>query len=227
MADEDKIVMVSPSEDDRESASRPGVSKGEDSFLMPIIDQDKLGESFLGGSTERTTITFSNLDLKLTTKTGTKQILDHISGTIHHSRLTALMGPSGSGKTSLLNVLAGRTKAMAGLSLSGDISMNNQAISSWSSYRRRCAYVEQDDLLFSNLTVYETIKLAAELRLPKEMTELERESRVESVLSELGLRKSRDTVVGNERIRGVSGGERKRVSIALEILRGPAVIFLE
>jgi ABC-type multidrug transport system ATPase subunit len=105
--------------------------------------------------------------------------------------------------------------------------MNGQVITDWSAYRRKCAYVEQDDLLFHTLTVRETIQLAADLRLPKEMTKAERVERVNMVIAELGLRKCENTRIGNERMRGVSGGERKRVSIAIEILRGPSLLFLE
>jgi len=198
------------------------VVKSGDSFLLA-----KLGESFLGGSTERTTIGFSNINLTLKTKKATKNILKDISGTIHHSRLTALMGPSGSGKTSLLNALAGRTKFAKGLTFTGEISANHQVVTNWSQHRRRCAYVEQDDLLFHTLTIFETINLAAELRLPRSMSKTDREARVDSVIAELGLRKCRDTRIGNEMTRGISGGERKRVSIAIEILRGPTVLFLD
>ena len=105
--------------------------------------------------------------------------------------------------------------------------MNGKTVTNWSDFRRKCAYVEQDDLLFHTLTVKETIDLAADLRLPRKMSKAERTHRVDMVISELGLRKCADTRIGNERMRGISGGERKRVSIAIEILRGPTVLFLE
>jgi ABC-type multidrug transport system ATPase subunit len=127
----------------------------------------------------------------------------------------------------LLNALAGRTKYAKGLNLHGTIRVNGQVVTSWSSYRRKCAYVEQDDLLFHTLSVRETIQLAADLRLPRTMTKAERLERVNLVIAELGLRKCEGTKIGNERMRGISGGERKRVSIAIEILRGPSVLFLE
>ena len=87
--------------------------------------------------------------------------------------------------------------------------------------------MEQDDLLFHTLTVTETLELAAQLRLPRKLTNAERMDRVNQVIAELGLRKCAHTRIGNSKVRGVSGGERKRVSIALEILRGPKVLFLE
>ena len=82
-------------------------------------------------------------------------------------------------------------------------------------------------MLFHTLTVYETLLFAARLRLPREMSLAEKKIRVDEVLTELGLNKCSNTRIGNARLRGVSGGERKRVSIALEILRGPAVLFLD
>jgi ABC-type multidrug transport system ATPase subunit len=167
-----------------------------------------------------------NMSLKLG-KNRTKTILNNISGTVHPGKLTALMGPSGSGKTSLLNTLAGRTKQAKGLKLTGTICVNGEPVTSWSSYRRLCAYVEQDDLLFHTLTVTETLMLAAQLRLPRKMTYQEKVERVQQVMGELGLRKCANTRIGNSKFRGVSGGERKRVSIGLEILRGPLVLFLD
>jgi len=116
---------------------------------------------------------------------------------------------------------------MKGLTLTGSITLNGNPVLSWSDYRRKCAYVEQDDLLFHTLTVRETIQLAADLRLPRAMSKQERDERVNRTLAELGLRKCENTRIGNEKTRGISGGERKRVSIAIEILRGPSVLFLE
>jgi ABC-type multidrug transport system ATPase subunit len=109
----------------------------------------------------------------------------------------------------------------------GTISLNGVPVTNWSSYRTLCAYVEQDDLLFHTLTVLETLMLAAQLRLPRAWSYAQRRERVDHVISELGLRKCANTRIGNAKFRGVSGGERKRVSIALEILRGPQVLFLD
>lgn len=185
--------------------------------------------SFLAGEAikNRSEIEFTKINLILSKKSKTQVILDNLSGKLKPGRFTALMGPSGSGKTSLLNVLAGRTQKAKGLTLTGLISINGSPVESWSEYRRICGYVEQDDLLFHMLTVRETLQLAADLRLPREMTREEKKNRTELVISELGLRKAADTIIGNERARGVSGGERKRVSVGLELLRGPSVLFLE
>jgi len=172
-------------------------------------------------------IEFEHITAQLALKDKTKAILTDVSASVQSGRLTALMGPSGSGKTSLLNALAGRTKHIKGLKLTGTISVNGTPVTQWSKYRRLCAYVEQDDLLFHTLTVTETLMLAAQLRLPRKMSYAQKTERVKQVIAELGLRKCADTRIGNAKVRGVSGGERKRVSIALEILRGPQVLFLD
>jgi ABC-type multidrug transport system ATPase subunit/ABC-type multidrug transport system permease subunit len=171
---------------------------------------------------------FHNMTMTLKRKNQPdKIILNNVSGNVKKGRLTALMGPSGSGKTSLLNVLAARVTKTKGLSLTGELTVNGHPIESYSWFHRQVAFVEQDDLLFATLTVRETIELAARLRLPHTLSEVERNQQIEDVIAELGLKKSANTRIGNARIRGISGGERKRVSIALEILQSPSVLMLD
>ncbi|KAH9253317.1 hypothetical protein BASA81_008668 [Batrachochytrium salamandrivorans] len=172
-------------------------------------------------------IDFDNVRMSVQTKKGSKPILKSISGRVMPGRLTALLGPSGSGKTSLLNVLAARTAVSKGLVLSGSVSVDGQLVTDWNAYRQQVAYVEQDDLMFHTLTVKETLQLAAQLRLPRELSFADKMSTVDEVINELGLRKCEDTRIGNAKTRGVSGGERKRTSIALAILRSPTVLFLD
>ncbi|CAI6001320.1 unnamed protein product, partial [Closterium sp. NIES-64] len=130
-----------------------------------------------------------------------------------------------SGKTSLLNVLAGRVmKSGAKTSLSGQVLVNGRPRDE--SFRRISAYVMQDDLMFSTLTVWETLQTAAMLRLPSTTPKAQRLQLAESIIAELGLSKARNTPIGNEMIRGVSGGERKRTNIAVEMLSNPSLVFL-
>lgn len=185
-----------------------------------------------GEQVDGLSISFQDLEMSVPPSStvkgaGIKSILKKVSGVIRKGRFTALLGPTGSGKTSLLNVLAGRTKKVKGLSLSGTISVGSQPVQDWSAYRRQVAYVEQDDLLFANLSVRETLSLAAEFRLPRAFTPDQRRDRVDAVIQELGLLKCADTKIGSARIRGVSGGERKRVSVAVSILNGPSCILLD
>lgn len=185
-----------------------------------------LGENRVQGAE----IDFVDLRLELTSKKKAKKsrlIMDNLSGKIFPGRFTALMGPSGSGKTSLLNALAGRTRGTKHLHLTGEILCDGLQVTDWSAFRRTCAYVEQDDLLFSMLTVRETIQFAANMRLPRTMTQEEKNNRVELVLAELALKNCAETRIGDAEVRGISGGERKRTSMAIEILRGPAVLFVD
>jgi len=122
----------------------------------------------------------------------------------------AILGPSGAGKTTLLNILAGRIE---GGSLSGSITLNG-AQRTKRSWKRQTGYVEQEDIMYKTLTVRENIQYAAELRLPTEgWTRESKTARTEAVLQRLGLLKCAETRIGDEITRGISGGERKRVSI--------------
>jgi ABC-type multidrug transport system ATPase subunit len=193
------------------------------------MDAEAVDGSFLTNMSAKAglTISFEDIAMTLKTKEKTKEILRNLSGQVKKGRFTALLGPTGSGKTSLLNLLAGRTRAVAGMTIAGQVSVGGQVVANWSTYRREVAYVEQDDLLFSNLSVRETLQLAAEFRLPREFTTQERTERVDAVLAELGLIKCQHTYIGSARVRGISGGERKRASVAISILKGPSCVLLD
>lgn len=150
-----------------------------------------------------------------------KAILQDVSGKISSGQLLAIMGPTGCGKTSLLNILAARVPRGGSkyASLSGSIKLNSKKRDE-NKFRSISAYVLQDDNLYAHLTVLETLQLAATFFLPAETTEDERMALVEAVIAELGLVKARDTAIGNDKVRGVSGGERKRVSVAVQLISG-------
>ena len=158
-----------------------------------------------------------------------KIILNNVSGSAKPGQLVAIMGPSGSGKTTLLNILSGRCVKTKGAKLSGYIAVNNINKKELGSKRfsQISAYVQQDDILFNMQTVKETLFNAARLRLPKEMTLKEKEERVDNIIQELGLRKAASTRVGDAKNRGISGGERKRTNIAVEMIQDPSVLFLD
>ncbi|KAL2900912.1 ABC transporter G family member 22 [Bienertia sinuspersici] len=160
------------------------------------------------------------------TTTEEKQILHGITGSVHPGEVLALMGPSGSGKTTLLNVLGGRlTQPKAG----GSVTYNDQPYSKFLKSRQvqQIGFVTQDDVLYPHLTVGETLKYAAYLRLPKTLTKQQKEQRAMEVICELGLERCQDTMIGGSFVRGVSGGERKRVCIGNEILINPSLLFLD
>ena len=132
-----------------------------------------------------------------------------------------MLGPSGSGKTTLLTALAGRLPSK----VLGIITYNGLPFSS--SMKCKTSFVAQDDVLYPHLTVLEALTYAALLRLPKKLTEQEKIEQAEMVIVELGLTRYRNNIIGGPLLRGVSGGERKRVSIGQEMLVNPSLLLLD
>ncbi|KAL7109041.1 hypothetical protein ACP275_06G151100 [Erythranthe tilingii] len=153
----------------------------------------------------------------------TKTILDEVSGEARDGEIMAVMGASGSGKSTLIDALANR---MAKGSLKGTATLNGEAIES-RLMKVISAYVMQDDLLFPMLTVEETLMFAAEFRLPRALSKSKKKLRVQALIDQLGLRNAAKTVIGDEGHRGVSGGERRRVSIGTDIIHDPILLFLD
>ncbi|KAL5217469.1 hypothetical protein ABZP36_018153 [Zizania latifolia] len=168
-------------------------------------------------------IKFAEVKYRVTVKGAPREILSGISGSASPGEVLALMGPSGSGKTTLLTILGGRV-AGAG-TLEGRVSYNDEPYSK--SLKRRIGFVTQDDVLFTHLTVKETLTYAALLRLPRTMTRQQKEERAMDIIYELGLERCQDTMIGGSFVRGVSGGERKRVCIGNEIIINPSLLFLD
>lgn len=167
-------------------------------------------------------LTWKDLRVSVSTAGGTQELLHNVTGYAEPGFMIAIMGPSGSGKSTLLDSLAGRLAKNA--VVSGEVLINGR--------RRKLAYgsvayVTQEDTLIGTLTVRETIHYSAHLRLPDKMTRAEKETIVESTILEMGLQDCTDTPVGNWHLRGVSGGEKRRLSIALEILMRPRLLFLD
>lgn len=151
-----------------------------------------------------------------------RTILHGITGLASPGEILAVLGPSGSGKSTLLNALAGRSH---GRGLTGTILANGKPLGRWTV--RRTGFVTQDDVLYPHLTVRETLVFCALLRLPRTLTRAEKAAAAEAAITELGLSKCADTIIGNSFIRGVSGGERKRVCIAHEMLMSPSLLILD
>ncbi|XP_029706425.1 broad substrate specificity ATP-binding cassette transporter ABCG2b [Takifugu rubripes] len=174
-------------------------------------------------------VTFSNLhycvqERKLCRKHGPeKYILKDVSG-IMRPGMNAIMGPTGSGKTSLLDVIAGR-KNPVGLK-QGLVLVDGRVVTS--ELRLSSAYVVQDDILMGTLSVRENLLFSANLRLnPKYHSTEDKNSRVNEIIRDLGLTDCADTKIGTEFLRGVSGGERKRCSIGMELITSPSLLFLD
>ncbi|KAI3704266.1 hypothetical protein L1987_74482 [Smallanthus sonchifolius] len=155
----------------------------------------------------------------------TKRLLHRISGFAEPGRIMAIMGPSGSGKSTLLDSLAGRLSK--NVVMTGDILLNGEKKKLSNGV---VAYVTQEDVLMGTLTVRETITYSAYLRLPTTFTNEEVKGIIEGTIMEMGLVDCGDSLIGTWHLRGISGGEKKRLSIALEILirpRGEKVYFGE
>ncbi|GAA4627394.1 FHA domain-containing protein [Actinoallomurus vinaceus] len=156
-------------------------------------------------------------DLTVTVDKG-KVLLDHVTFPLGEKCLVAVIGPSGSGKSTLLRALTGLRPADQGV-----VSYDGRDLyRDYAELRSRIGLVPQDDILHTQLTVRRALIYAAELRFPDDTRQSERKARVDEVLKELGLDHRRDNKVSS-----LSGGQRKRVSVALELLTKPSLLFLD
>ena len=129
------------------------------------------------------------------------------------------------GKSSLLHAIAGRIKESKKITVSGERYVNNQLLSGDSALP--AAFIEQEVNFFPHMTVKETLDFRVELKLGNKLNKIERDDVVSNLMELLGLDKSKNTIVGNSKVRGLSGGERKRLSIACELISSPPVIVLD
>lgn len=150
---------------------------------------------------------------------GVRHVLNDVSCRAKPWEILAIVGPSGAGKSSLLEVLAGKLTPQ-----SGSIFVNENPINK-AEFSKTCGYVTQRDTLFPLLTVEETLMFSAKLRLRTPPHQLS--SKVKSAMEELGLTHVAGARVGDERVRGISGGERRRVSIGVDVIHDPKVLILD
>ncbi|MEU1320208.1 ABC transporter ATP-binding protein/permease [Streptomyces tibetensis] len=162
-------------------------------------------------------VSFSARHLTVTVDGG-KQILKDVSFGVPEKSLIAVIGPSGSGKSTLLKALTGYRPANQGEVLYDNRNLYKQ----FAELRQRIGLVPQDDILHKELTVKKALKYAAKLRFPADTTAAERQARIDEVLRELKLDIHKD-----KKVTSLSGGQRKRVSVALELLTKPSLIFLD
>lgn len=154
-----------------------------------------------------------------------KRILSDIQGMAHPGELTAIMGASGAGKTTFLDILARKNKRGQ---TTGDFYVNGEKVDD-SDYKSVVGFVDQEDTMLPTLTVHETILTSALLRLPRDMGRAVKEQRVVEVEKQLGIYHIRDSMIGSEegKGRGISGGEKRRVGIACELVTSPSILFLD
>ena len=154
-----------------------------------------------------------------------KKILSNITGSVHPGELLAIMGASGAGKTSFLDIVARKKKRGV---VMGDFWLNGEKVAD-DEFRSVIGFVDQEDTMLPTLTVHETILDSALLRLPKEMSTAAKEQKVEDVERQLGIYHIRHQIIGSEEGsgRGISGGEKRRVGIACELVTSPSILFLD
>ena len=154
-----------------------------------------------------------------------KQILSGVQGIALPGQLMAIMGASGAGKTTFLDILARKNKRGV---VGGNFYVNGEKVDD-NEYRSVIGFVDQDDTMLPTLTVHETIMTSALLRLPRDMNISVKEQRVYEVEKQLGILSIKDQLIGSEEGngRGVSGGEKRRVGIACELVTSPSILFLD
>lgn len=162
-------------------------------------------------------------DLTLTLKGKKKHLLRCVTGKISPGRVSAVMGPSGAGKTTFLNAVAGKA---TGCIVNGQILINGKT-ESIRSYKKITGFVPQDDIVHGNLTVEENLWFNAKCRLSSDMPKEDKVLVVERVIESLGLQLVRDSLVGTVEKRGISGGQRKRVNVGLEMVMEPSLLILD
>eukprot|EP00730_Choanoeca_flexa_P018439 TRINITY_DN8966_c0_g1_i2.p1 TRINITY_DN8966_c0_g1~~TRINITY_DN8966_c0_g1_i2.p1 ORF type:complete len:624 (+),score=144.40 TRINITY_DN8966_c0_g1_i2:106-1977(+) len=175
-------------------------------------------------------LAFENLNVFVATKRSfggcgavqeRKQILKNVSGRVHSGQMLAIIGPSGSGKTTTLDVLAGlrETEPDSRVTINGE-PLNSKLFS------KLCSYMPQEDRLNAALTVHENLDFALRL-IDGSLTKAQRNDRIQDVLKQLGLTSVADSRVGDILLKGISGGQKRRLSIGVELISNPAVLFLD
>jgi ABC-type multidrug transport system ATPase subunit len=162
-------------------------------------------------------------------RSSSKIILEPVTASFPPGKINVIMGPSGSGKTSLLRSLARKVKDRVSTSyqISGNITLNGTPATD-DMIKSSISFVTQDDeALMPALTVRETLRFAAGIRLPSSMTKEQKRQRAEDLIIQMGLRQCADTMIGSNLKRGISGGEKRRVSIAIQILADPLILLLD
>lgn len=154
---------------------------------------------------------------------GNKRLLDGVSFTAYPTEFIGLMGPSGAGKTTLLMAMIGYIRPTYGRTL-----INGDELSThYDRYRGAIGYVPQEDIIHGELTVYEALYYTAKLRLPRDTDDAEIQRRIEEVLTNLEISQTAHVRIGSPEQKGISGGQRKRVNLALELLTEPSLLCLD
>jgi ABC transport system ATP-binding/permease protein len=194
---------------------RPGQEIGLGSFRFTLLEDGALAKREYKGD-----ITIEVASMVVCTARG-HRLLDPVSLTIFPSELVALMGPAGAGKTTFLKAIIGYTPPTQGRVLINGYDLYQF----YDRFRQQISYVPQDDIVHPQLTVREALYFSARLRT--DLSDGEIEKRIDTVLSSLGIPGKKDSIIGSPERKVLSGGERKRVNIAMELIAAAPVIFLD
>ncbi|XVF46296.1 hypothetical protein PTKIN_Ptkin03bG0016500 [Pterospermum kingtungense] len=172
---------------------------------------------------KRLTIEVAFKDLTITLKGKNKHLMRCVTGKLSPGRVSAVMGPSGAGKTTFLSALTGKAP---GCVMTGTVLINGKD-EPIQAYKKIIGFVPQDDIVHGNLTVEENLWFSARCRLAADLPKPEKVLVVERVIESLGLQPVRDSLVGTVEKRGISGGQRKRVNVGLEMVMEPSLLILD
>lgn len=180
-------------------------------------------ESGTTRSVEPVKLELQNMSYWVGTRRKTKCIMHNVSAGFYPGETCALMGPSGAGKTTLLNVLSSR----AGGRVEGKVLLNNEEASA-DVFKSIANYVPQEDDMLVSLTPRRQLDYVAELRMPADTSACARRAHIDDLLHVLRLEACQHVIIGSGTVdKGISGGQKKRVSIAMELVNEPSVLFLD
>ena len=175
------------------------------------------------------TLQFKNIkfsvDIKKDGQKVEKKILQDISGMVKPGEAVIIMGPTGGGKTSMLDAIAGKISSGSKAHISGEVYLNGKPRDQF--FKRYAAYVQQFDALPAMLNVDEVLRYSTNLSLGPEVTDEEKEELISDVLDELGLDVVRKDRIGSAIVPGIAAGQKKRLSMAIELVTRPSVLFLD
>lgn len=179
---------------------------------------------FRGFHARSNTVKVSFDCLHMSLKSNNQTILDSVTGEFSHSQMHAIMGPSGCGKSTFLNALSGRSHYGV---TSGSLKLNDVTVHDLKSFSSEMGFAPQDDTVHEMLTVRENLDLSARLRKSPNISDIEIEAFVTDTIQILQMSHIEDSIVGSVEKRGISGGQRKRVNIGMELVTNPSLLFLD
>ncbi|KAK4210943.1 P-loop containing nucleoside triphosphate hydrolase protein [Rhypophila decipiens] len=207
------------------SADNTDVDRGTKEYEVIDIEQQAVAEAHLRNTTVQNitwrgvTVTVKDRETKLS-----KAILENVEGIVEAGEICALMGPSGCGKTTLLNVLASRPTGAQNVDAAVLV---NGSKPSREAFRQMSRFVEQDDALIGSLTVRETLHFASRLASTSSLPKQERTARIDGLLDSFGLRDQANALIGTPIRKGISGGQKRRVGVASQLITSPKILFLD